>query len=34
MREYIVTYTTFDNKTRKVKGIVLYNDEKVIDKEV
>lgn len=27
MREYIVTYTTFDNKTRRVKGVVLYNDE-------
>ena len=34
MREYIVTYTTFDNKTRRVKGVVLYNDEKVIDKVV
>ena len=34
MREYIVTYTTFDKKTRRVKGVVLYNDEKVIDKVV
>lgn len=31
-KDYYVTYTTFDNKTRRIKGRLLSDDEKVIDK--
>ena len=29
---YYITYTTFDNKTRRLKGTLCSEDEKVIDK--
>ena len=31
-RYYFITYTTFDNKTRRFKGTLCSEDEKVIDK--